>query len=750
MLSALPVAAALLLSVTAAPAPPREIDNVAAFARLYGVVHFFYPSDTAAELDWNRFAVHGVSRVRVARTPAELETALRQLVAPLGPGIEIGARLSPPPAPAGGGEGLVAWRYTGPGFSAGGGPYRAKRTHRSAPAPTDGFVTLMQTVPAAALRGRAIRLGGQVRATPGDASGSAALWLRVDRPNQVMGFFDNMGNRPIREPEWRPYAIEGTVADDAENVAFGAMAVGAVTADFDGIELAVKGAPGDWTAVPIKDAGFEEAAAEGGGGGWFRTGTKNASISRPTGGAPQGGQYLRFAPPAAGAADVELFPEGVPIPGAHADLDLGAGLKARVPLALADAEARPDPARKAGLDALRAAVAAVGGPSETPDVDQRLADVVVAWSVLRHFYPYWTEAGVDWDSRLTPRLEAARAAESRAAQRDALKGLVADVRDGHGFVADTLDKTERAELPVALAVVEGRLVVTSSAVASEAPVGAVVLTIDGAPAAERLARAVSLASGTTQWRQVAGTWPLVSGPKGATVKLGLDSGREVTLTYGAPPPPPKRPGPVAEVEPGVWYVDLTRAKMAEVAPKVAALAAARGVVFDVRGYPTDAGAGVLPHLLDAPEADRWMHVAKIVGPFYETAGWLDIGWDVKPASPRIAGRVVFLTDGGAISYAESVMGYVADRKLGTIVGGTTAGTNGNIAAFMTPGGFNVGFTGMRVTGHDGRSPHHLVGVKPDIAVAPTIEGLRAGRDEVLERGLSIVRVPAPEVAGRQR
>jgi C-terminal processing protease CtpA/Prc len=140
-----------------------------------------------------------------------------------------------------------------------------------------------------------------------------------------------------------------------------------------------------------------------------------------------------------------------------------------------------------------------------------------------------------------------------------------------------------------------------------------------------------------------------------------------------------------------------------------------------------------------------MHVAKIVGPFYETAGWQDIGWDVKPASPRLAGKIVFLTDGGAISYAESVMGYVADRKLGTIVGGTTAGTNGNVASFLTPGGFNLGFTAMRVTRHDGRSPHHLVGVRPDVPVEPTLLGLRAGRDEVLERGLAIASgsPPAP-------
>ena len=83
------------------------------------------------------------------------------------------------------------------------------------------------------------------------------------------------------------------------------------------------------------------------------------------------------------------------------------------------------------------------------------------------------------------------------------------------------------------------------------------------------------------------------------------------------------------------------------------------------------------------------------------------------------------------------MGYVADRKLGTIVGGPTAGTNGNVASFVTPGGFAVNFTGMRVTRHDGRSPHHLVGVRPDVPVAPTLEGLRAGRDEVLERGLAV-------------
>ena len=82
---------------------------------------------------------------------------------------------------------------------------------------------------------------------------------------------------------------------------------------------------------------------------------------------------------------------------------------------------------------------------------------------------------------------------------------------------------------------------------------------------------------------------------------------------------------------------------------------------------------------------------------------------------------------------------LADHKLGTIVGSTTAGTNGNVASFVVPSGFSISFTGMRVTRHDGKSPYHLVGVKPDVQAAPTIAGLRAGRDDVLDRGIALIR-----------
>ena len=69
----------------------------------------------------------------------------------------------------------------------------------------------MQTVPALTLRGKSIRLSGRVRAAASDSSGSGALWLRVDRPSGAMGFFDNMGDRPITSPDWKDYVIRGEI-----------------------------------------------------------------------------------------------------------------------------------------------------------------------------------------------------------------------------------------------------------------------------------------------------------------------------------------------------------------------------------------------------------------------------------------------------------------------------------------------------------------------------------------------------------
>jgi hypothetical protein len=67
------------------------------------------------------------------------------------------------------------------------------------------------------------------------------------------------------------------------------------------------------------------------------------------------------------------------------------------------------------------------------------------------------------------------------------------------------------------------------------------------------------------------------------------------------------------------------------------------------------------------------------------------------------------------------------------IGSPTTGANGDVTGFIAPGNIRIPFSGHDVRWPDGRQLQR-VGLVPDIEAHPTIQGIRAGRDEILERG----------------
>jgi hypothetical protein len=53
-------------------AGPLRVANLHTFARLYGVVRWFHPSDAAAAIDWDRFAIEGARRAIDASSASAL------------------------------------------------------------------------------------------------------------------------------------------------------------------------------------------------------------------------------------------------------------------------------------------------------------------------------------------------------------------------------------------------------------------------------------------------------------------------------------------------------------------------------------------------------------------------------------------------------------------------------------------------------------------------------------------------------
>lgn len=686
------------------------------------------------------------------------------------------------------------------------------------------FGNLMQSFDAAPYRGKRVRFRAAVRldAAP-DSSGRAQLWLRVDRKNDEMGFFDNMHDRPITAKEWRTYDIVGDVEKDAESINLGIMLFGGEGKVWiDDVSFVVLGKATPVVvepARPLAPRGLENLVAftrllgyvrhfhpsdEAAATNWETfaiAGVRAVENARDATDLVQKLESL-FRPI---APTVRVFPTGrhPPIPAelsppknvrtlqvtAWRHVGFGTGnpqstyrservrkpapygkIPTDFPGGTQDACAPSDPAKPyeadlgGGVSCLVPLALFVDGkgtmPHPTPSKPQptqpsssltgndratRLADVALAWNVLQHFYPYFDVVKNDWHRALRDALSSAATDSDEKAFLNTLRRLVAQLHDGHGNVIHRSDDAFFVP-PFLWDWVEGHLVITHVAPDNLGNLkrGDTILTVNGRPAAEVLAEEERLSGGATpQWNRLVALRGLLLGARDSKLTLEVQRPSEKprivtvhrTLEYHQLTEP--RPPKVHEMKPGIFYLDIDRISDEDFEKALSQLEKAVGIIFDLRGYPRNIDVTPIAHLIDQPVTSPQWHVPVMTRPDQKQVSFQFRNWTVEPKAPRLKAKVAFLTDGGAISYAETYLGIIEHYKLAEIVGGPTAGTNGNINPFTLSGGYTVIWTGMKVLKHDG-SQHHGIGIQPTVCVSRTVHGVAEGRDEVLERAMEVV------------
>jgi C-terminal processing protease CtpA/Prc len=438
--------------------------------------------------------------------------------------------------------------------------------------------------------------------------------------------------------------------------------------------------------------------------------------------------------------------EQMPNPDEPFQATLGGGLTARIPLALYANDQGSLPKAQAAPKESAPQPTAIRFSAN--DRATRLGAVALAWNVFQHFYPYFDVVETDWNAALEDALRRAATDTDARAFNQTLKRMVAALRDGHGGVYHQ-DDVPLFIPPVAWDWIEGRLVVTRvKDSAQDIAPGDLVLTIDGKSVAQALAEQEALISGATpQWIRFRAVLELAAGMKDEPVTLEIEPfatpgkrvkvtvNRDASFDFFNEQPRAK----VAELEPGIFYLNLDQITDADFNQALPKLEQARGVIFDLRGYPRQLSAfGLFARLSDKPLTSAQWLIPEISRPDRQQVKFKKDNWQITPMAPFLKARKVFITDGRAISYAESCLGIVEHYKLADIVGAPTAGTNGNVNPIQLPGGYAVYWTGMKVLKHDG-SRHHGVGILPTEPVIRTRAAIAAGRDEFLERALEVVK-----------
>ena len=391
----------------------------------------------------------------------------------------------------------------------------------------------------------------------------------------------------------------------------------------------------------------------------------------------------------------------------------------------------------------------------TPQMDSGLNLLLLfrLWNVIEYYAPYravtlhpWNEVlstyiplmGVETDGRRFARL---------------YMRLIRELNDGHAYAPVEMLFGQRM-LPVWPLQAEGRLFVGYSG-DSALERGDEVLAIDGEPISERLEllREYASRSNEASLRKALRFYGLRTRRDTAEVvrrRAGAcDTLRVATMPYGSVSPlyDPAQlaQSPFRLLADSVGYIyagTFSREYLAEVGQT---LPRTRALIIDLRTYPLNVDGALIAlaaQSLCTEPVVAWQTLHQTLalpGLFYRQEQWLfeDFGEVAARCTEPYKGRVILLVDELTQSNPEfKAMAFQSCPQTLTI-GSPTSGATGSIVWIPLPGQI-TSFSGVGVLYPDG-TPTQTVGVRLDVEVLPTAEGLQAGRDEVLERALELAR-----------
>lgn len=386
----------------------------------------------------------------------------------------------------------------------------------------------------------------------------------------------------------------------------------------------------------------------------------------------------------------------------------------------------------------------------SPDAGYRLLALFRFWNIIQYWFPYRDVMDEDWDGVLREFIPDMMGPMDGDAYRLALIRLIARVHDTHANLWSDLQvqpPTGGDEAPVILRFVEDGPVVAGYSHDQQGPatgleVGDRIHSIDGVPVeslVDSLRPYYPASNEAARLRAVAlkltrGAGPVTLEGVGASGLFSTTVSRvpRSTLSLASAYTHDLAGETFRMLTDSVAYLKLSSVEAASAADYIGEAQGAQVLVIDIRNYPSEFVVFALGgHLVTGPEAFARFTKADPSNPgaFLWTAPVVH-----TPREPSFTGTVVILVDETTQSQAEYTTMAFRVAPDAIVVGSTTAGADGNVSRIPLPGDAEGMISGIGVFYPDG-TPTQRIGIVPDLVVRPTVEGIRAGRDEVLEAGV---------------
>jgi len=390
-----------------------------------------------------------------------------------------------------------------------------------------------------------------------------------------------------------------------------------------------------------------------------------------------------------------------------------------------------------------------------PDDGFRLLSLFRYWNMIHYYFPYNKMMDKEWSTVLRAYIPIFLTTENELDYEMAALQIIGDVQDTHANLwggDDKIDEWKGVNYPpVHLRFIENKWVITdyyNEELQKETGlnIGDIITKIDGVPVDEIVKEKSDYYPASNLPAKLRDLGPdllrssapeieiefISDNDKVQTKILKLYSADSLNLFNWYKKCDEKS---FKMLDNNIGYVTLQTIKDEDISKIKEQFKDTKGIIIDIRNYPST----FVPFSLGSFFVSSSTPFVKF------TAGNIDHPGEIlftkkleiPSEGETYQGKLIVLVNELSQSQAEyTAMAFRAGDNT-TILGSTTAGADGNVSTIMLPGGFRTMISGIGVYYPNGDETQR-VGIVPDIEVHPTIEGIRQGKDELIEKAIEVI------------
>ena len=377
----------------------------------------------------------------------------------------------------------------------------------------------------------------------------------------------------------------------------------------------------------------------------------------------------------------------------------------------------------------------------------RLLSLFRYWNYIEYFYPYKYQIDKNWDMVLEESIQTFLSPTSEIDYHLAMLQLIVNINDSHGYLSTNLlnNYFGSYSIPALLEIIDNKAIITrflneKSSKESGWQIGDIILEINDVKIETILAKNAKYIHGSNASVKLKnGSGKLYSGSNNSiNIKFEREGKIETKNIQNKPFNLSTYEKPIADkwriINGSIGYVNMGEIERIDVKMIMDSLLNTESIIFDIRNYPKGTMYAVSNYLNKSPQ-----EFVKFISPDIQYPGkfnWKETVSCGQKNAKAYTGKVIILVNEFTQSHAEFTTMCLQTAENAIVIGSQTSGADGNVSTVELVGGFKTGFTGVGIFYPNGKETQRI-GIIPDIKVKRTINGIKDGKDEVLDRAIQV-------------